>query len=107
MSKCDRFFDVFKNAEYDLYPIVIMQSRSGGTYEGGKWIAIGNFSSSQDAGLSDYVSGDDGDAVDFWSSDRSLLIGRGQSPNDATRDLCLRNNFSYLDLIRTFQGWET
>ena len=71
MSKCDRFFDVFKNAEYDLYPIVIMQSRYGGTYEGGKWIAIGNFSSIQDAGLSDYVSGDDGDAVDFWSSDRN------------------------------------
>jgi len=99
---CISFFDVFSNPRYDLYPIVIMQSRYGGAYEGGRWIAIGCFESMEKSGLSDYVSGDDDDASAFWSSEAATRIGRGPNPNSAVVDLCTRNGFDPNELIRTY-----
>ena len=99
---CITFFDVFSNPRYDLYPIVVMQARYGGTYEGGKWIAIGCFESIEKSGMTDYVSGDDCDALDFWLSDEAKIIGRGSNPNSAVVDLCTRNGFDPNELIRTY-----
>ena len=101
---CIISYDVFSNPEYDLYPIVIMQARYGGTYEGGAWLAIGCFESLEKAGLKDYVEGDDCDAVEFWTSGKSWKIGRGPNPNSAAMDLCTRNGFDPNMLIRTFLG---
>lgn len=84
---CDMDIDI------RLYPIVIRQSRYGGTYEGGSWHAIGSW---DDENISnnymDYVFGDDGSAVDFWmDSDESKLIGIGNTPNEAYEDLLKKN----------------
>lgn len=99
---CITFFDVFSNPQYDLYPIVVMQARYGGAYEGGKWIAIGCFESIEKSGMTDYVSGDDCDALDFFLSDEAKKIGRGSDPNSAVVDLCVRNNFDPNQIIRTY-----
>lgn len=99
---CITSFDVFSNPQYDLYPIVIMQARYGGAYEGGKWLAIGCFESIEKLGMSEYVSGGDDDALDFWLSDESKRIGRGGNPNSAVVDLCIRNGFDPNQIIRTY-----
>ena len=99
---CITFFDVLSNPKYDLYPIVVMQARYGGAYEGGKWIAIGCFESIEKSGMTDYVSGDDCDALDFWLSEEAKTIGRGSSPNLAVADLCTRNGFDPSQIIHTY-----
>ena len=77
-----------------LYPIMVVQSRYGGTYEGGAWHAL----PSADAGwmwseaYSEYMFGDDGDAVEFWQSPEAKMVGVGNTPNSAVLDLLERNN---------------
>ena len=77
-----------------LYPIVVVQSRYGGTYEdGAAWHALPN----ADAGwmwseaYSEYMFGGDEDAVAFWTSEESENVGRGQTPNAAVLDLIERH----------------
>ena len=77
-----------------LYPIVVTQSRYGGTYEdGAAWHALPN----ADAGwmwseaYSEYMFGGDEDAVAFWTSEEAEKVGRGQTPNAAVLDLVERH----------------
>jgi hypothetical protein len=78
---------------HDLYPIIVRQSRYSGIYEGGVWFAMGNFDESKiSVEYFDYIFGDDCDAADFWCSEDSESIGRGDTPNDAVNDLLLRFN---------------
>jgi len=78
----------------EFYPIMVVQSRYSGVYEGGNWHAIPN----ADAGwmwserYSDYMFGDDGDAVEFWNSEEAGKIGRGGTPNAAVLDLIERQH---------------
>lgn len=72
---------------------MVVQSRYGGTYEGGEWHALPN----ADAGwmwsdaYSEYVFGGDEDAVDFWQSPDAEKVGRGGTPNSAVLDLVKRH----------------
>ena len=63
---------------------MIRQARYSGVYEGGKWIAIGNY---EDVDLDGYFHGDDGEAIDLFESEDGQLIGVGDTPNDALEDM--------------------
>lgn len=92
-------FEVMFEPRYDLYPVAVFQSRYSGVYEGGEWFAIGNFKSFHESGISEYLFGDDCDAVDFWMSEKSELIGVGSTPDSAVRNLYER----YISSINTTQ----
>lgn len=72
---------------------MVVQSRYGGTYEGGAWHAL----PSADAGwmwtdaYSDYMFGGDEEAVNFWQSSDAQRVGRGETPNAAVLDLVDRH----------------
>jgi hypothetical protein len=68
----------------DLYPVMIRQARYSGVYEGGQWIAIGNY---EDVELDDYFYGDDSSAIDLFESEAGQLIGVGNTPNEALDDM--------------------
>ena len=79
-------FDVMFEPRYDLYQVAVFQSRYSGIYEGGEWFAIANFESFDETGMSEYVFGDDCDAVDFWMSEKSEMIGmRDNAATTATK----------------------
>jgi hypothetical protein len=80
-------FEVMFQPKYDLYPVAVFQSRYSGVYEGGEWFAIGNFRSFDEIGISEYLFGDDCDAVDFWMSEKSEMIGVGSTPDAAVGNL--------------------
>jgi len=72
---------------------MVVQSRYGGTYEGGKWHALPNADAAwlwSDA-YSDYMFGDDEEAINFWNSADAEKIGRGDTPNAAVLDLVERH----------------
>ena len=80
-----------------LYPIAIVQSRYGGTYEGGEWHAIADYEVFLDCGndapdyvtaYHEYATGDDCAAFDFWQLDYARMrVGVGDTPNDALASL--------------------
>ena len=80
-------------SEIELYPIIVLQSRYGGVYEGGEWFAISGFENLS-SGLSKYFEGDDCDAVDFWSDEHDFPIAVGSSPNDAVNLLIAKYSSS-------------
>jgi len=93
-----------------LYPIIVVQSRYGGTYEGGEWHALPNADAAwmwSDA-YAKYMFGDDEDAVDFWQSPEAWKVGRGGTPNAAVLDLMERRlgvrQWDYDDEPRTPEG---
>jgi hypothetical protein len=76
------------NLLLDLWPVAIWQSRYGGTYEGGRWIAIGNCEIlPQNTPMMD----SDVPCSNFWHSKEADHIGRGATPNEALEDLIRRN----------------
>lgn len=87
-------FEIMFQPKYDLYPVAVFQSRYSGVYEGGEWYAIGNFNSFDETEISEYLFGDDCDAVDFWMSEKSELIGVGSTPDLAVKNLYERHIFS-------------
>lgn len=76
-----------------LYPIITVQSRYGGVYEGGAWHAIPNADAawSWSDAYAEYMFGEDADAVAFWGSDEAEVVGRGGTPNAAVLDLVERH----------------
>lgn len=73
-----------------LYPVVIVQSRYGGIYEGGAWFCI-----PQCTDIPEDAVGDDCDCVDFWMSDRAKQIGVGDTPDLALASMLNKNNIDY------------
>ena len=71
---------------FDLYPIVIRESRYQGAYEGDAWFAIANCHEIPEEAISE-----DSECQEFWLSEKAQLIGRGATPNDAVIDLVSRN----------------
>ena len=69
----------------NLYPVSIHQTRYGGVYEGSDalWFAVSG-------DVPEDAVGDDGECLDFWLSDASLLVGRGKTPNEALINLIQR-----------------
>jgi hypothetical protein len=61
-----------------------------------RWVAIGNCDS-----LPNFVSYDDLEAAEFWTSEEASLIGRGVSPNRAVRDLAKRHGPSLIRIDLT------
>ena len=78
----------------EFYPIMVVQSRYSGVYEGGSWHAIPNADAGWmwSEGYSDYLFGGDEDAVEFWYSKDAEQVGRGGTPNAAVLDLIERHN---------------
>lgn len=77
-----------------LYPIIVVQSRYGGTYEGGSWHALPNADAAWtwSEGYAEYMFGGDQEAMIFWKSPDAAKVGRGNTPNAAVLDLLERNN---------------
>lgn len=71
----------------DLYPITIIKDRYSGTYSDGLWIAF-NCSYEQ---IPSQVGGSDTEEMWFWNDGIELhyylLIGKGNSPDEALSDL--------------------
>jgi hypothetical protein len=65
--------------EYE-YSITIIRDRYNGTYSKGIWIAYPH-----DGEIPDGPQDDDLSAMEFWNQDP--LVGRGDTPNKALRDL--------------------
>lgn len=76
---------MFPSPPIELYPVIVRESRYGGVYEGGAWFAFSGFGFPTDA------IGNDAECSAFWWSDRSILMGRGDSPDGAVTDLILRH----------------
>lgn len=72
---------------------MVVQSRYGGTYEGGEWHALPNADAAwlwSDA-YSEYMFGGDEEAINFWNSADAEKVGRGGTPNAAVLDLVERH----------------
>lgn len=86
------------NLALELWPIAIWQSRYGGVYEGGRWIAIGNCEIlPQHTAMMDQ----DTECMDFWKSKQADHIGRGATPDEALEDL-LRRNQDLNQIVNSF-----
>lgn len=95
----------------DMYPVIIVESRYGGTYESGRWHAIPRYwfdktrqeMSDDEWGYYCYLHGDDCDAIDFWQSDFAIKkIGVGMTPDEALNDMYQKQSIpetipTYLD----------
>jgi len=68
------------------YPVVIMQARYSGAYEGNKWICIPHFSCDNHM-IVEYMNGDDDDALEYIASAEWSKVGVGRSPNSAHVDM--------------------
>ena len=78
----------------ELYPIFVSQSRYSGLYEGGSWYALPKADATwtwSDA-FAEYAFGDYDAALEFWNSDESKMVGRGNTPNAAVLDLLERHS---------------
>jgi hypothetical protein len=79
-------------SEPDLYPVAVVEDRYGGTYSGGRWLAIAQADRLENGAyrivrcLEDGPHGDDGDAMAFWS-DPPGWIACGDTPDEAVRKL--------------------
>jgi hypothetical protein len=71
-----------------LYPVTIIQTRYGGSYENGTWAAFNCHENEVPPAASD----DDLTAANYWWSDAAENVGRGESPNEALADLERRLN---------------
>jgi hypothetical protein len=69
-----------------LYPVVIYEDRYGGTYSGGRWLAVAQ-GDNPERNL--FLTGAyDGDSeASFWGSNLPKWVGVGATPNDALEDL--------------------
>lgn len=65
-----------------LYPVTVLRTRYGGTYEGGAWVAL----HAEPWGIPEDVMGDDGGCMEFFAS-CPYPIGRGADPGAAVADL--------------------
>lgn len=81
--------------ELGLYPVMIRQSRYSGIYEGGLWFAVPGYESIESTeAFTDYLHGNDCDAVDFWSSPETEKFGVGATPDEALLDLIKKHTTS-------------
>lgn len=65
----------------DLWPILIVQARYGGTYEGGAWVAHAATEVVPEKSM-----GDDFECSE-WFADHYEQVGVGGTPNQAVSDL--------------------
>ena len=72
---------------------MVVLSRYSGTYEGCTWHALPEADAAWtwSDSYSEYMFGDDEAALDFWNSDESKMVGRGNTPNAAVLDLLERH----------------
>lgn len=66
----------------ELTPVVIIQTRYGGTYEGGKWAAF----HCDEEQIPSYAQGSDVPCRHWWDYN-SRWVGVGQTPDEALADL--------------------
>lgn len=70
----------------DPYPVTILASRYGGTYEGATWVAFNDRPDMVDDAMADDIT-----CSNFfrnYEKMRQKPIGRGESPKHAYDDLC-------------------
>jgi hypothetical protein len=66
-----------------VYPVTIIRTRYGGSYEGGAWAA---FHCHEDA-VPANATGDDLTCATYWWSSEAGLVGRGATPDEALANL--------------------
>lgn len=66
-----------------VYPVTIIASRYQGSYEGGRYVAFHGYPHQ----IPDEATGSDIECLEYWRSDRSMLVGRGSTPDAAGADL--------------------
>ncbi len=71
----------------DLYPVVIRQSRYGGVYEGGEWVAFADYDDIDREVLDDYFFGDDDGAIELFTEQSQIIYGVGKTPDEALASL--------------------
>jgi len=74
---------------FELYPIVIRQTRYSGLYEGGEWAAFPNVYTT----LDNAAFGDDKSCSAYWCSPAAKRVGLGSTPQEAYEDLIRRNAY--------------
>jgi hypothetical protein len=79
----------------DLYPVTIVKDRYGGSYSRGKWLAY-NLDEDIVAKLDPLPHGDDDVSMnnfwgDYYEINPVFLIGIGNTPDEALRDLKIKN----------------
>jgi len=77
--------------EFELYPVVIRQTRYSGVYEGGRWAAFPNMYRFPE----DTAFGDDVSCANYWASSEAMHVGRGETPQEAYEDLVRRNAYRW------------
>jgi len=82
-----------------LYPVTVFTSRYGGTYEGAPWIAVQlhvdpHIGGRQDEQSLDGCQGDDVDCL-MWYENVLIPIGRGDTPDEAVKDLARQLNINW------------
>jgi hypothetical protein len=73
------------------YPVAIVEDRYGGTYSGGRWVAIAEYDSPACDGectrisfFTDRAGGDDGDAWEYWGEHHAVdWLAVGPTPDAA------------------------
>ena len=74
------------NVPHGLYPVTITQTRYGGTYEGGAWVAVADGETLPDAAF-----GDDITCATWWAhwggADDDVLFAVGDTPDAALKNL--------------------
>lgn len=93
-----------------IFPITICKDRYGGTYSGGEWLAIAM--DVWEIVEFDLDLEDDDPYTGFWQSEDSKLIGRGNTIEDALKDMVKRhinkfggfNGFKSLEEFENYRG---
>lgn len=76
---------------HEFWPILILQSRYSGVYEGGHWQAWPQLASPEL--MPPAAHGDDVECQLFWFESKiASKVGRGDTPNDALADMFKRND---------------
>lgn len=67
--------------------VTIIADRYGGTYSNGRFIAVPVSYQSVEFYLDGSPMDDDNSVQELWDRASGLIVGRGQSPNEAYEDL--------------------
>lgn len=74
-----------------LYPIQILQDRYGGTYSGGKWVAVSNANWNLEE-VDNSINGDDVMARNYGDTIKDKkYVAVGDTPDEALKNLELKN----------------
>lgn len=72
-----------KKDTVDIYPLTIVKDRYTGVYSGGVYTAWNK----KHYELPDDIDGNDTDCCSFWATNKNIIVGIGDTVNEAITDL--------------------